>query len=347
VNLNSAVKLLREVDLREIQREADAGFTLLVVGDRAASAALALALSSAATDADVHPWIRCETVPLPPEISVQKPVVGCLVTGSVTTPADLQAARQRLQQKGVFLVTVIQSDAAMAQQRADLTRPGEDRRVVLPSLPSPNDIRDRLAPALLAATHDLDGLQLAMARQFPPLREPFARHLIDRVSRANAAYAASSALAEVIPGVSFPLTVADVVILTKNQLIMAYRIALAAGKPGETRDLIGEIVTVIGGGFLFRQVARELVGLIPIVGIVPRIAVAYAGTRIVGEAVRVWALEGRLADRTELQKHFQASIGTGREIANDLRGRLGRNRLRGRHMPSLPVPRKPTNGHPT
>jgi hypothetical protein len=46
---------------------------------------------------------------------------------------------------------------------------------------------------------------------------------------------------------------------------------------------------VIGGGFLFRQLARELVGLIPIAGVAPKVAVAYAGTWAIGRAVGMWA----------------------------------------------------------
>ena len=34
-------------------------------------------------------------------------------------------------------------------------------------------------------------------------------------------------------------------------------------------QLLGEIVGVLGGGFLFRQLARQMSGLIPVWGIVP------------------------------------------------------------------------------
>ena len=54
---------------------------------------------------------------------------------------------------------------------------------------------------------------------------------------------------------------------------MSYRIALASGKKGTPRELVGEVLGVIGGGFLFRQGARQLVGLIPVAGIAPKVAV--------------------------------------------------------------------------
>jgi len=48
----------------------------------------------------------------------------------------------------------------------------------------------------------------------------------------------------------------------------------------------------IGSGFLFRQGARQLVGLIPVAGIVPRVAVAYAGTLAIGKTVVAWTTYG-------------------------------------------------------
>jgi len=44
------------------------------------------------------------------------------------------------------------------------------------------------------------------------------------------------------------MNLGDIVILTKNQLVMSYKIALVAGKSGTPRHLIGEILGVLGGG---------------------------------------------------------------------------------------------------
>ena len=41
------------------------------------------------------------------------------------------------------------------------------------------------------------------------------------------------------------------------------------------------------------QVARQLVGLIPVVGIAPKVAVAYGGTWAIGQAVVLWATTGQ------------------------------------------------------
>ena len=91
------------------------------------------------------------------------------------------------------------------------------------------------------------------------------------------------------------------IVLTKNQLLMGYRLVLASGRDGEPKQLIGEILGVLGGGLLFRQLARQLVGLIPVVGIVPKVAVAYGGTWAIGRAVVLWVTEGRTASSETLR----------------------------------------------
>ena len=47
-----------------------------------------------------------------------------------------------------------------------------------------------------------------------------------------------------------------------------------------------ELLGVVGAGMGFRAVARELLGVIPIAGWAVKGAIAYAGTRAIGEAAR-------------------------------------------------------------
>ena len=126
------------------------------------------------------------------------------------------------------------------------------------------------------------------------------------------------ALAEVVPILGVPLNLADIVVLTKNQLVMSYRLALAAGKQGAPRELLGELVSVIGGGFLFRQVGRELVGLMPVIGMVPKVAVAYAGTLAIARAVTVWASEGVRLSPDALKRAYLDAWQRGKRLARSL-----------------------------
>ena len=151
------------------------------------------------------------------------------------------------------------------------------------------------------------------------------RALIDETARANALYTASTGLAAVVPVLNVPLGVADIFVLTKNQLVMAYKLALAGGKGGKPQDVMGEIVSVLGGGFFFRQIARELVGFVPVVGILPNIAVSYAGTWLIGQSVQLWVLEGKKLNVSEMRRFYDAALEGGRALAGAVLERARRN----------------------
>ncbi len=143
--------------------------------------------------------------------------------------------------------------------------------------------------------------------------------LIDETARTNAGYSFSTGLAEIVPILDIPLNIGDMLVLTKNQLMMSYRIALAAGKNGRPREMIAEIVGVLGGGLVFRQLARQLVGLVPVIGIVPKVAVAYGGTWAIGKAVVAWATGGGRLSADRLKQLSREGMARGRKVAQALK----------------------------
>ena len=300
-------KTLKEADLAAIRRDADRRFEVLVVADDAAEARV---LAERITGADrPHPWLTLAT----PEDARDRGAATGLDAAILVSPAEdlspaLAAARDALARAGVPLVTIVQGAATAT---AAIVRPGEAGRAVVPvadeaALPT-------LAQAVVAAFDPT--LRLALARQLPPLRAAIFDALIDETARANATYALTTGLAEAVPILDVPLNLADMVVLTKNQLVMSYKIALACGKKGTPRELIGEVVGVIGSGFLFRQAARQLVGLIPVAGIVPKVAMAYAGTWAVGRAVAAWANEGRRLTPNAVRRFYREAWGRGKTVA--------------------------------
>jgi uncharacterized protein (DUF697 family) len=113
---------------------------------------------------------------------------------------------------------------------------------------------------------------VALAARLPALRRGVVDALVARVARQNAAIAA----AVFIPGVDFP-------VLTLNQLRLVLRIAAAYGEEIDAERL-PEILGVVGSALGFRAFARQALGVIPIAGWAVQGAVAYAGTRTLGEA---------------------------------------------------------------
>lgn len=118
----------------------------------------------------------------------------------------------------------------------------------------------------------------ALAARLPVVRRAVCDHLIATFSKRNAVIAG----AVFVPGVDMPL-------LTLNQARLVLRIALAHGQTIDNQRA-AELLGVVGAGFGFRAVARELLDLVPVAGWALKAAVAYAGTKAVGEAaVRYFA----------------------------------------------------------
>jgi uncharacterized protein (DUF697 family) len=112
----------------------------------------------------------------------------------------------------------------------------------------------------------------ALAARLPVLRRAVCDELIRSFSKKNAIISA----AIFVPGVDLP-------VLTLNQARLVLRIALAYGQEID-KDRALELLGVVGAGFGLRTVARELLDLVPVAGWAVKGAVAYAGTRALGEA---------------------------------------------------------------
>jgi uncharacterized protein (DUF697 family) len=183
---------------------------------------------------------------------------------------------------------------------------GKRRRgVVWGSITDEGFMTQRFAPAVLELIPDL---VVPLARAFPLFRLPTARKLINDTSFTNARYAFGTAVVETIGIADLPIVVADSFILTKNQLFLVYKLGLALGFSTRWQDYVAEFGGVLGSGYLLRLAARTLVGLVPVIGIVPKAGIAYAGTAAVGNAVLQWYLTGRHVTKEQLKTFYQQGL---------------------------------------
>jgi uncharacterized protein (DUF697 family) len=104
------------------------------------------------------------------------------------------------------------------------------------------------------------------------LRVAVCETLVSRFSRRNGLIGA----AVFVPGVDMP-------VLTLNELRLVLRIAAAHGEE-ISNERLPELLAVVGGGLALRALARQVVDLVPGVGWAVKGAIAYAGTRALGEA---------------------------------------------------------------
>lgn len=144
----------------------------------------------------------------------------------------------------------------------------------------------------------LEPKRIALAAGFGFVRRAVAEESVKATAFQNAALGA----AVFLPG-------ADMPIMTANQVKMVLQIAAAYGEPlGAER--IKELVAVLGGAFLFRGIARQVVGFVPGVGWALKGAIGYTGTLAMGYAAI---------------RYFEAG-GDPRDLAKELRGAAGRLR---------------------
>jgi uncharacterized protein (DUF697 family) len=77
---------------------------------------------------------------------------------------------------------------------------------------------------------------------------------------------------------------ADLPVLALHQVRMVLRLEQAYGLDADPRERAPEVLATIAAGLGLRAVARQLLAVVPVAGWAVKGAVAYAGTRALGEA---------------------------------------------------------------
>ncbi|GAB4210852.1 MAG: hypothetical protein OHK0022_44660 [Roseiflexaceae bacterium] len=313
---------LRELDVSAIRDEAERVCTIACVGHSAALDELDRLLHSGAERYPASGPNPLEIIPLDQAAARASSIRSAdllIITidgRTALNQAELEAFVRLDQLTSPFLLVVVHGDRPAAG--SDLPRLLLAHTLALPD-PAALDASDRLAAAVLER---LPGeLHLSAARKLPGLRATYARDLINNTSFTNATYALASGLPEQIPIISVPFAAADMLVLTKNQALLVYRLALAHGAQPDFAARIREVVPVVGGAFLWRQAARSLVGLIPIWGLVPKVAIAYAGTYTTGVTAWRWYATGEIVSTDQVKRITQESLTLGRRRAEEIIGR--------------------------
>lgn len=230
------------------------------------------------------------------------------------------------------------------EQRVIPTAGGRLARIISGSVYNQDFIHNLLIPPVLAIMPER---QLALARNFPLFRGEVARRLINDTSASNAAYSLTTGLAEIIPILTIPLNIADMIILTKAQAFLVYRLGLALGMPLEWQSYLTEFGGVLGAGFFWRQIARMMVGFIPAYGIIPKVAVSYSGTYVVGQVVYQWYLTGRHLSGNRIRSLYTETLQNGRLLAANLFARrLSLPKLRRKQQTAKSASKEPTEPLP-
>jgi len=162
---------------------------------------------------------------------------------------------------------------------------------------------------------------LALARQFPPLRKAVTDRVIMSVARENALFSIATALPNIVPSMmaipwAFGEFASDSFFITGNQIRLAFLIAAACGQDVGFVQQKAAVASIAASAFGWRALARELVGKIPLGGgLIPKGAIAYAGTYAAGKGLEVLYRGKGAFTREESRSVYREALDRGRELA--------------------------------
>lgn len=319
---------IKEVDLQPLRSEALQGVAITIIGASG---------SGRSTLAE-----QLRRMPLKPEVETNAPItildfaeseslldpdLVVLVVDSrktnVTSESELILNLREKDSRFLVLINQFEDNPNASAIETWFKRKAE--KVIHGSLLDPGFLERELSSAVMELLPDR---LLSLGRHYPLFRVAIAHHLINDTCFTNAAYSFSTGVAEIVPVLNIPLTVTDMIILSKNQAFLVYKLGLALGLSTRWQDYLAEFGGILGSGFLWRQVARSLVGLVPLWGIAPKVAISYAGTFVVGHVVLQWYLTGRHLSAEQMRALYKGALGRGREVARRLAKKAPRPRLK-------------------
>jgi len=167
-------------------------------------------------------------------------------------------------------------------------------------------------------------LELTLARTFPLFRSAVSKNVVQRVARENAFFSLMTALPNIVPSlIELPWTIGefatDTAFISMNQIRMALVLAAAHGRPVGYAEQKGEIAAIAAGAFGWRALARELVGKIPLGGgLIPKAAVAFAGTYVVGIGLEKVNRMGTGLTKRERRDAYAEAFAKGKDVVGEM-----------------------------
>lgn len=306
-SVRGMLHVLREVSLEEIREQAETPPRILVVGPTAESARrLGLALTGA--EGQFSSIYRAANESLDG--------LGRLDAAVVWDP-ERTGANSRV-------ATAVQYDSPpVPVVRFEGARPDDDHAIEQLRL----DILRRNGERITG-----------FGRALPAFRHAAAKQVIDETSIANAQFSIVSNLPALIPIVGgLAAAGADFIVLTKNQVIMLYKLAAIYGRNlNDQRTILQEVLPVVGAGLVWRTLAREATAVLPFAaGAVPKLAIAYAGTIAVGRAADYYYRTGLKPTRAQMDEFTATAMERMRSLnLPDMLKRFRKESGHGRDEPS-------------
>ncbi|MGH2457366.1 MAG: hypothetical protein ACRDIY_00690 [Chloroflexota bacterium] len=293
--------VLREVDPQYAIREADQPLRVIICGRAGAGKrTLARGLFEGECSGVPGSSIAIDILDMPDDVPVALPTADLYLyvarEGDELGPLQRNHLRQLSHRSGRVIRVVNRSD--VRGWSTPVSVPVDEGLGIIPgptiamSIADRQSIQRELVPRILK---ELPQLALPMGRHLTTARDPAADFLIADTARVNAEFAIISSLPALVPVVGTLASVGtDMIILTKNQVMLLLKLALMYQRPIDNRmQVFAEVAPVIGAAFFWRSAARSLVAMLPgPLAIAPRGAVAYVGTYVMGRAGQYYYRSG-------------------------------------------------------
>lgn len=316
------LKLVRTgIDVRSVQAHTRRPFRFLLCGDPALIAEMRALLLSGHDDAVPLDAAACLETIVPGATSVGEPneIRATIFLGRRGDLAGADLTSLKLLKVPVLALTV--DGEAPPSSPASPPAPGAWAEYVVPAI-AREPLRGRIFPHLVECAR---GVEIAVGRRLPPLREAVAGKLTRDAAGSALKVALASAVVDHIPVIGLVLgavaSAGDMVAISGIQIVLMLHIEAAYGRDPDLQR-IWRLLPIVGGGFGWRMLARELSGFIPVAGIAIKGAIAYAGTIVVGESVTFFLEHGRHMSSGQASKIFETTKRDAMTFARDLIGKF-------------------------
>jgi uncharacterized protein (DUF697 family) len=185
-------------------------------------------------------------------------------------------------------------------------------------------LRTRVFPHLIDACK---GVEISVGRRIPILRTTVAAKLMRDAALNALKVSGASALVDNLPVVGAFLgafvSAGDMMAITGIQMMLMLQIRATFGKDPNVAEM-WELLPVVGGGFGWRALARELSGFIPVGGVIIKSAIAYAGTIVVGEGAVFYEQHGRHMSKIDAAKIYEDARKSAQSFAREMLTKIRR-----------------------
>jgi uncharacterized protein (DUF697 family) len=255
---------------------------------------------------------------------------------AVCRPADRTSLRLERLAPLRLPVLVLVVDPEITAQSGPVQAPGPDgvEEYVVERL-SLDALRGRFLPHVVDCCR---GIEVAVGRRLPALRETVCAKLTRDAALSALKVAGASAVVDHVPLLGVVLGAfasgADMVAITGIQMTLMLNIGATYGRDPDL-SAMWEMLPIVGGGFGWRALARELAGFIPVGGVFIKAAIAYAGTVVVGEGVAYFYRHGSQMGAADAARVYEDARASAQLFARELFARFRRNGGSNGHEPPL------------